>query len=193
MLSFGNAVLMLTVSILDDYCEAHPTDGGKNSSSLSMMSPCTLDKLTRVDALRGLISIECMAIGALWTYYTQMVRGFNKEKKHPDIFEEEMLRGLQQDADEAAGRRGRGRASRQNSQDQQQDENSVAVYGPAAMQSYELHSKAVRDKVLELQAEKLRYFERHIKELNDYAHETRQRLIVAQKKLSDLRRAQVRV
>ena len=52
------------------------------------------NKSTRVEVLRGLISVECMAISFMWLKYYKCVKDFKKVSRLPDIFREEFVREI---------------------------------------------------------------------------------------------------
>lgn len=80
MVSIGNAVLLLTVTALHDYCD-HGPDGVDNCP----------DKFTKVDYLRGLITLECMTIACIWVNYIMHVRDFHKKAYRPDIYRQDFV------------------------------------------------------------------------------------------------------
>lgn len=72
IVSFGNAVLLITVTALHDYCD-------KDTSMC-------YNKFTKVDCLRGLVTLECMIIICLWVRYIIHVKEFNRTKPLPDLY-----------------------------------------------------------------------------------------------------------
>ena len=148
-MSVFNALLLVVVTILDDYCEAHPSNGGPDVNASP--SPCSLNKMARVDYLRGLITIECMGVAALWGNYIRMVREFNRCKSDPDAFEADTLARLQEELGV--------------------NREDLDTYGHAGSVPH----KALRDKVLELQAEKIRYKDRQVQDLNRLVQELEER------------------
>jgi len=75
LVSVGNALLLVTITALHDYCDPDYCE----------------DKFTRVDYLRGLITLECLIIISLWTYYCITVKKFNKTQPVPDCMNKGML------------------------------------------------------------------------------------------------------
>ncbi len=76
IISFGNAILLATVTGLHDYC-----DHNTNTS-------CE-EKETDIEALRGLISLECMVVAFMWVKYIMAVRKFKKDNRPPDLYRTE--------------------------------------------------------------------------------------------------------
>jgi len=74
ILSVGNAVLMIVVMILHDLC-----DGGKGCSHT----------FTKVDYLRGLITLESMVVVCLVVSYMYILRDHNTKALLPDVLREE--------------------------------------------------------------------------------------------------------
>merc|ERR1712228_256142 len=74
ILSVGNAVLMIVVMILHDLC-----DGGKGCSHT----------FTKVDYLRGLITLESMVVVCLVVSYMYILRDHNAKALLPDVLREE--------------------------------------------------------------------------------------------------------
>lgn len=78
LVSIGNAVLLITVTALNDYCDQNHCQ----------------DKFTKVDYLRGLITLESLIICCLWVNYIINVREFHAEKAVPDVMRDEARRRL---------------------------------------------------------------------------------------------------
>ena len=74
ILSVGNAVLMIVVMILHDLC-----DTGKGCSHT----------FTKVDYLRGLITLESMVVVCLVVSYIYILSEHNKKALLPDVLREE--------------------------------------------------------------------------------------------------------
>jgi len=74
IVSFGNAVLLVTAVALEDYCDNNSEDHS-----------CDY-KETKVETLRGLITIQCMTIMFMWGKYLMDVRTFNQKKYVPDLW-----------------------------------------------------------------------------------------------------------
>merc|ERR1712018_295180 len=81
IISFGNAILLLTVTAIHDKCD-HSKD------------PSCQDKEAKIEALRGLITIECMIIAFMWLKYVMVVRKFKKDKSPPDLYRTEFRRQI---------------------------------------------------------------------------------------------------
>ena len=47
------------------------------------------DKSTKIEALRGLITLECMVIFFMWVKYVMAVRKFKNENHPPDLYRHE--------------------------------------------------------------------------------------------------------
>lgn len=93
IISFGNAILLIAVTALHDYCD--------NNADAS----CE-DKETKVEVLRGLITIQCMAVSFMWVKYIMAVKKFKKEAKPPDLYREdfrEQILGMRSGQGEANG------------------------------------------------------------------------------------------
>ena len=71
----GNAFLLATVTALHDYCDP---------------DNC-VDKFTKVDAIRGLMTLECMIIITCWGFYIKSVRAFNRTKSLPDCLNKDLM------------------------------------------------------------------------------------------------------
>ena len=69
LVSVGNFMLLMVMTILNNYC-----DNADN---------CT-DRFMKVDWLRGLITVECMTIMSLFSYYIIKMRQFNRLRMPPD-------------------------------------------------------------------------------------------------------------
>ena len=76
IVSFGNAILLLTVTAIHDHCD-HSQD------------PSCQNKEAKIEALRGLITIECMIIAFMWLKYIMVVKKFKKDKCPPDLHRKE--------------------------------------------------------------------------------------------------------
>lgn len=79
IISFGNAILLVTVTALHDYCD--------NNSD----SSCE-DKETKVEVLRGLITLECMVVAFMWVKYVMAVKKFKRDKRPPDLYRADFRR-----------------------------------------------------------------------------------------------------
>jgi len=80
--SVGNFLLLVVNVILTDFCLAYP--GSCNTSA----------RFNKVDWLRGLITVEAMAIMSLFGFYIRKVLLFNKMKAKPDVMRPEIMHGL---------------------------------------------------------------------------------------------------
>ena len=71
IVSFGNAILLVTVTAIHDNEDrsGHESRGGG----------------PKVEALRGLITLECMIIAFMWLKYVMVVKKFKKDKSPPDL------------------------------------------------------------------------------------------------------------
>ncbi|TRY69233.1 hypothetical protein TCAL_13327 [Tigriopus californicus] len=78
LVSIGNAVLLITVTALHDYCDP---------------DQCP-DKMMKVDYLRGLITLECLIIICLWFNYIINVREFHAQRPVPDVLSPDAMRHL---------------------------------------------------------------------------------------------------
>ena len=58
IVSVGNALILLTSTVLHDYCETHV---------------CKSNKFTNIDFLRGIITVECIVVAFMWFYYSRQV------------------------------------------------------------------------------------------------------------------------
>jgi len=80
--SVGNFALLVADVVLNDFCHAHPAS-------------CDLHgRFTRVDWLRGLITVEAMAILCLFGFYIRKIQIFNRGKFKPDVMRPEIMHGL---------------------------------------------------------------------------------------------------
>jgi len=77
MVSIGNAFLLITYTILHDYCDSSPSN-------------CP-DKFLKVDYLRGLITLECMIIAFIWVKYIVNVRKFHAKSQKPDMYRKDFV------------------------------------------------------------------------------------------------------
>jgi len=80
--SVGNFLLLVVDVILNDYCHAYPGSCAPGS------------RFNKVDWLRGLITVESMAIMSLFGFYIRKVMLFNKMKAKPDVMRPEIMHGL---------------------------------------------------------------------------------------------------
>eukprot|EP00095_Tigriopus_kingsejongensis_P011921 maker-scaffold507_size152468-snap-gene-0.39 protein:Tk11921 transcript:maker-scaffold507_size152468-snap-gene-0.39-mRNA-1 annotation:"upf0504 protein" len=87
LVSIGNAVLLITVTALHDYCDPD-------------LCP---DKMMKVDYLRGLITLECLVIICLWFNYIINVREFHAQRPLPDVLNNEAMRQMLVDFNSEAG------------------------------------------------------------------------------------------
>ena len=71
IVSFGNAILLVTVTAIHDN---EDRSGQENHGG----GP-------KVEALRGLITLECMIIAFMWLKYVMVVKKFKKDKSPPDL------------------------------------------------------------------------------------------------------------
>ena len=69
LVSFGNFAILSATTILHDYC--------------NLANVCK-DRFTKIDWIRGLITIECTLIVFLFSYYVFRMRQFNRQKLPPD-------------------------------------------------------------------------------------------------------------
>merc|ERR1712117_416084 len=79
ILSIGNAVLMIVVMILHDLC-----DSSKECSRT----------FTKVDYLRGLITLESMVIICLVVSYIMILSDFHKKQFPPDVLREDLTNSV---------------------------------------------------------------------------------------------------
>jgi len=79
ILSAGNAVLMIVIMILHDYCDNQPH--------------CK-STLTKVDYLRGLITLESLVIMCLVAHYMICVIDFHKQQLPPDVLREDITSSI---------------------------------------------------------------------------------------------------
>jgi len=79
ILSIGNAVLMIVVMILHDLC-----DSNKKCSHT----------LTKVDYLRGLITLESMVVICLVVSYIIILMDFHKKELPPDVLREDLTNSV---------------------------------------------------------------------------------------------------
>ena len=71
LVSVGNFGLLIVMTILHDYCGyTEKCEGG--------------NRFMKVDWLRGLITVECMTIMSLYSYYIIKMREFNRLQMPPD-------------------------------------------------------------------------------------------------------------
>lgn len=75
ILSIGNAVLMIVVMILHDLCDSSKT--------------CS-NSFTKVDYLRGLITLESMVVICLVVSYIMLLSDFHKRELPPDVMREDL-------------------------------------------------------------------------------------------------------
>jgi len=80
--SVGNFLLLVVDVILNDYCHAYPDSCAAGS------------RFNKVDWLRGLITVEAMAIMSLFGFYIRKVMLFNRMKAKPDVMRPEIMHGL---------------------------------------------------------------------------------------------------
>ena len=73
IISFGNAVLLVTITVLLDI---------DNTDHTSYEEP-------KIEALKGLITLECMAVAFMWVKYIITVKKFKKDNKPPDLYRPE--------------------------------------------------------------------------------------------------------
>lgn len=79
IISAGNAVLMITVIILHDICDN---------------SPDCSTSFTKLDSLRGLITLESLVVMCLVVSYIIRLREFNKNQLPPDVLREDIASSL---------------------------------------------------------------------------------------------------
>lgn len=77
IVSVGNALILLTSTVLHDYCETHV---------------CKSNKFADIDFLRGIITVECIAVAFMWLYYSRQVLAFNKAENRPDYMRVDLMR-----------------------------------------------------------------------------------------------------
>ena len=98
ILSAGNAVLMIVVMILHDYCDNQP----HCKSTLTKVVPVIgwidegIDQLFvfQVDYLRGLITLESLVITCLVVNYMMWVVDFHKRQMPPDVLREDITSSI---------------------------------------------------------------------------------------------------
>jgi len=71
VISFFNAILLIVETALEDYCESV---GGCES------------KETKIEVLRGFITLECMSVSFMWTKYIVLCKKFKKTRRVPDLW-----------------------------------------------------------------------------------------------------------
>lgn len=76
IISFGNAILLVTVTAVHDICD-HSSDAS-----------CE-DKETKIELLRGLITLQCMGVAFMWVKYIMAVKKFKKDNRPPDLYRSE--------------------------------------------------------------------------------------------------------
>jgi len=76
LISGGNAILLITATILNDTCYQVPN----------------CPKWVNIELLRAIICLECMTVSFMWTKYTVAVKKFKKDNKMPDVYREEFRR-----------------------------------------------------------------------------------------------------
>jgi len=79
----GNFLFLLVDSVLNEFCHSH--EGGCKDAS---------ERFNKVDWLRGLVTVECMAIMALFGFYIRKIRIFNGMRAKPDVMRPEILHNL---------------------------------------------------------------------------------------------------
>lgn len=129
IVSFGNAVLLITITVLHDYCDPDKCDEH--------------NKYTKVDYLRGLITLECLVIMSLLFYYIMNVREFHAQQFPPDVLREDLMNKMLN--------------NRQQSSSSSSSSSSVVI---------DENPKLIRDQVMEKQAELIRYLQSHARKLN---------------------------
>lgn len=149
LISIGNAVLLITVTALNDYCDDNHCK----------------DKFTKVDYLRGLMTLESLVIICLWAKYIIDVKEFHRQKQPPDVLRMDVLRKL--------------RVS--NGKDEVDDEETnppIETDDLFGVQPARDDDDA-RKEVLEKQAELIRYLYSHIETLNKKISELIHKLAAA--------------
>merc|ERR1712127_609572 len=81
ILSIGNAILMIVVMILHDLCDSNDNN--------------CIHAFSKVDYLRGLITVESLVIMCIVFSYIRLLHEFNKSARIPDILREEFMVSLQ--------------------------------------------------------------------------------------------------
>jgi len=81
LVSVGNFTLLIVMTILHDYCGYTENCHSGN-------------RFMKVDWLRGLITVECMTIMCLFSYYIIKMREFNRLRMPPDVLRESYMRAL---------------------------------------------------------------------------------------------------
>jgi len=81
VVSIGNFALLVADVVLNDFCHAYA-------------SSCTHGRFSRVDWLRGLITVEAMAVLCLFSFYIRKVQTFNRGRFKPDVMRPEIMHGL---------------------------------------------------------------------------------------------------
>lgn len=79
LVSVGNFMLLIVMTILHDYC--------------GYEDKCQ-DRFMKVDWLRGLITVEGMTIMSLFSYYIIKMREFNRLQMPPDVLRDTYMRAL---------------------------------------------------------------------------------------------------
>ena len=77
IISFGNAVLLVAAVALEDYCDNNASDHS-----------CEY-KETKIEVLRGLITVQVLTISYMWTKYLMTVYKFQKKNIAPDLWRRE--------------------------------------------------------------------------------------------------------
>jgi len=85
--SAGNAILLLSSTILNDSCDSD--------------KECA--KHYDIELLRALICVECLTVMFMWTKYIVAVRKFKKDNKKPDVYREDLRRKFLNKPREIAG------------------------------------------------------------------------------------------
>jgi len=76
LISGGNAIILITATVLNDTCY--------------QVANCP--KWVNIELLRAIICLECMTVAFMWTKYIVAVKKFVKDNKRPDIYREEFRR-----------------------------------------------------------------------------------------------------
>ena len=132
MVSVGNAIVLLTSTGLHDYCDHNAGD-------------CSANKFTNIDFLRGVITVECLAIAFMWFYYMNLVRKFNREANKPDYVRGDLMREWLVDLSAVA----------------EEEEETYVRHNVIGM------LPETRDGLVEKHAELIRYMIAHVQKLNE--------------------------
>merc|ERR1719189_3008645 len=154
LVSVGNFMLLIVTTILHDYC------GG-------FALICREDRFMKVDWLRGLITVECMTIMSLFSYYIIKMREFNRMQMPPDVLRDTYMRALR---DNLVLRFDENRPIIRNSNQTSQEIEEANVREEDAYQNHEIivaqRGELQGQNIRLLQAELIRFLIRQIKRKN---------------------------